>query len=68
MSPAGKKRGRKPSGEPTKVRATITIDPQLKTDIDAFCGNLSKFLEDAGRKELKRLQKKSVGPKRGLNQ
>jgi post-segregation antitoxin (ccd killing protein) len=64
LTPTGKRRGRKPSPEPTKVRATITIDPQLKEDIDAYSGNLSGFLEAAGRKELNRL-KKRVGPNEG---
>jgi hypothetical protein len=55
MTPApGKKRGRKPSKTPTKVRATITIDPDIKMLAEAHTSNFSALVEDLLKKELRR--------------
>lgn len=56
-----KKRGRKPSRNPLKSRTAITIDPALKTEIIERTGNISGFLEAAGRRELTRLSKRHPG-------
>ncbi len=59
MSPApGKKRGRKPSTEPTKVRTTLTLDPEVKRDAEAITANLSQLVESLLRKEIKRSKSK----------
>jgi hypothetical protein len=64
MTPApGKKRGRKPLAQ-TKVRVTVTMDPNVKSAADAVTTNFSLMVEDLVRKELKRL-KKRVGPGEG---
>lgn len=60
MSPAG----RKPEG---KARFTLTLDPRLEVEARKLDTNFSRFMEEAGWKEVKR-RKKSVGPKRGPNQ
>lgn len=55
------KAGRKPSREPHKVRTAITIDGDLKAQIITRTGNISGFLEAAGRRELSRLSKRHPG-------
>jgi hypothetical protein len=55
MTPApGKKRGRKPTGKPWKVRTTITLDPQVKADAEALTLNFSDLVETLLKKEIKR--------------
>ena len=54
MTPApGKKRGRKPSATPTKVRTTVTLDPTIKAGAEAITNNLSELVESLLRKEIK---------------
>lgn len=55
------KRGRKPSRKPLKVRTAITIDGDLKNEIIDRTGNISGFLEVAGRRLLKSLSKRHPG-------
>ena len=50
-------------GKAPKIRTTITIDRQVVEDIAKVDNNLSGFMEDSARKELKR-RKKNLGPKR----
>jgi hypothetical protein len=63
-----KKRGRKKLGDKRKIARTITMDAALPPAVEKVTPNLSGFLNEAGWEKLKRLQKKSVGPKRGPNQ
>ncbi len=46
------------------MRTTITIDRQVVEDIAKVDNNLSGFIEDSARKELKR-RKRSAGQKAG---
>ncbi len=68
MTPApGKKRGRKPSALPHKVRTTITLDPAVKAAAESSTTNFSDLVETLLRKELKRLSKRhpaDIDPKR----
>lgn len=55
MTPApGKKRGRKPTGKPWKVRTTITLDPEVKAAAEAITLNFSDLVETLLKKEIKR--------------
>ncbi len=55
MSPApGKKRGRKPSDKPTKIRTTITLDPAVKARAESITNNFSEMVEALLKKEIKR--------------
>lgn len=55
------KRGRKPSRAPLKVRTAITIDGDLKKEINARTGNVSGFMESASRRFLAALSKRHPG-------
>ena len=53
MTPAG----RKPEG---KARFTLTLDPTLEVEARKLDSNFSRFMENAGWREIKRLKKALV--------
>jgi len=46
------------SPTPNRVRCNLTLDPDFVAEVREVTSNLSQFLEDAGKKEIKRLRLK----------